>query len=142
MICKAGLVYVPVNWRLKGPEAFYIINQSGTKVLFVDSEHVDAARSIKKDIPEVEHFICINGSPKDMINYNDILASSSPEDPGVDVVEADILGLVYTSGTSALPKGVVQTHQKAIGIGRLRRESLPTGTTTLFWACCRFSTWP
>ena len=120
MICKAGLVYVPVNWRLTASEAAYIINQSGAKVLFVDAEHVDVARSIKKDVPEVKHIICINGSPSDMINYYNFIGSASPEDPGVDVVETDILGLPYTSGTSALPKGVVWTHKDALGIDRLQ----------------------
>ena len=120
MICKAGLVYVPINWRLTGREAVYIINESGAKVLFIDQDHVDMARSIKKDIPGVNHFICMNASPGDMINYYDFLASASPEDPGVDVVETDVLGLPYTSGTAALPKGVVYTHQKALEIGRLQ----------------------
>jgi acyl-CoA synthetase (AMP-forming)/AMP-acid ligase II len=110
MIGKAGLVYVPINWRLKAPEAAHIINDSESKVLFVDQEHVDIARSIREDIPVVRHFICLNGSPSDMISYNDFVASASPEDPGVDVAETDILGLAYTSGTSALPKGVVRTH--------------------------------
>ena len=120
MIGKAGLVYVPVNWRLKGSEAAYIINESEAKVLFVDEEHVDVVHSIKNDIPGVKHFICIDGSPEDMINYNAFIAPASSEDPGVDVMETDVLGLVYTSGTSALPKGVVYTHQKAIEIGRLQ----------------------
>jgi acyl-CoA synthetase (AMP-forming)/AMP-acid ligase II len=120
MIGKAGLVYVPINWRLTGQEAAYIINESGAKVLFVDQEHVDVFRSIKNDIPGVKHIICINGSPEDMINYDDFIAPASPEDPGVDVEETDVLGLVYTSGTSALPKGVVYTHQKTIEIGRLQ----------------------
>jgi len=119
MICKAGLVYVPVNWRLTGPEAAYIINDSGAKVLFVDKDHVDVARSIKKDIPEVAHMICINTSPGDMINYDDFLASASPEDPGIDVEEADLLGLPYTSGTTALPKGVVRTHHNVVGLARM-----------------------
>jgi len=120
MVCKAGLIYVPVNWRLTGSEAAYIISESGAKVLFVDEDHVDTVRSIKQDIPGVKHVICINASPGDMINYYDFIASASPEDPGVDVVETDILGLVYTSGTSALPKGVVHTHKNALEIGRLQ----------------------
>jgi acyl-CoA synthetase (AMP-forming)/AMP-acid ligase II len=120
MICKAGLIYVPINWRLTGPEAAYIINDSGAKLLFVDQDHIDIARSIKKDIPEVNHFICINASPGDMINYDDFLASASPEDPGVNVEETDILGLPYTSGTIAFPKGVVRTHQEVIENNRIR----------------------
>ncbi len=110
MICKAGLVYVPINWRLTEREAVYIINESVAKVLFVDQDHVDTARSMKKNISGVKNFICINDSPGDMINYDDFLASASPEDPGVDIEETDLLGLPYTSGTSALPKGVVRTH--------------------------------
>jgi acyl-CoA synthetase (AMP-forming)/AMP-acid ligase II len=120
MIAKAGLTYVPINWRLKGSDVAYIINQSGAKVLFVDQEHVDVVRSIKGDIPGVKNVICINASPEGILNYDEFIAPASPEDPGVDVEETDILGLVYTSGTSALPKGTVQTHKKAIGIGRIQ----------------------
>ncbi|GAH31186.1 unnamed protein product [marine sediment metagenome] len=119
MIGKAGLVYVPINWRLTGQEAAYIINESGAKILFVDQDHIDIACSIKNDIPGVKHFICINASPRDMINYYDFIASSSPEDPSVDVEETDILGIPYTSGTTALPKGVVRTHQDVVGLARM-----------------------
>ena len=119
MICKAGLVYVPINWRLTAPEAAYLINDSGAKVLFVDKDHVDVARVIKKDIPRVNHFICINASPGDMIDYSDFLTSASPEDPGVDVEDTELLGLPYTSGTTALPKGVVRTHQDVVRLARM-----------------------
>jgi len=120
MICKAGLVYVPINWRLTGPEAAHIINESGAKVLFVDQDHVDIVRSIKNDIPELKHVICINASPEGMLNYDDFIAPASPEDPGVDVEETDVLGLPHTSGTAAFPKGVVWTHEDTLRIGKLQ----------------------
>ena len=139
MICKAGLVYVPINWRLTGPEAAHIVNESGAKALFIDKDHVDIARSINKDIPEVKHFICINASPGDMMNYNDFIASASPEDPGVDVEETDILGIPYTSGTAAFPKGVVRTHADVLVIDRLqvrdpryRHDDIYLGALPLF----------
>ena len=139
MICKAGLAYVPINWRLTEREAAYIINESEAKVLFVDEDHVDVAHSLKKDIPGVKHFICINDSPGDMINYDDFIAPASPEDPGVDVEESNVLGLPYTSGTSALPKGVIWTHKNALMIGKLqirdpgfRNDDINLGVLPLF----------
>jgi len=139
MICKAGLVYVPINWRLTGPETTHIINESGAKGLFVDQDHVDVARSIKKDISGVKHIICMDDSPGDMINYYDFIASASPEDPGIDVVETDILGLPYTSGTAAFPKGVVRNHEDVIKCGifnirdpRYRHDDTFLGVFPLF----------
>jgi len=117
MVCKAGLVYVPINWRLKANEITHIINDSGAKVLFVDGDHVEVAREMKNDIPGVKHLICINASPEGMLNFYDLIASASDEDPGVDVVETDLLGIPYTSGTSALPKGVVRRHVDVIKSG-------------------------
>jgi len=124
MICKAGLVYVPINWRFTVREASYIINDSGARVLFVDKDHVDVAHSIKRNIQGLNYIICINASPSNMIYYYDFLASASPKEPGIDVDETDPLGLPYTSGTTALPKGVVRTHRNVIGFARMQLSNL------------------
>jgi len=139
MACKAGLVYVPINWRFTGPEAAHIINESEAKILFIDKDHIDIARSIKNDTPQLKHIICINASPKDMIHYYHLIASASPEDPGVDVEESDTLGIPYTSGTAAFPKGVVRTHGDVLVIDRLqvrdpryRHDDIYLGALPLF----------
>jgi len=139
MICKAGLVYVPINWRLKPNEVRHIINDSGARVLFVDRDHIETARAMKHEIPAVEHFVCINAAPEGMLNWDDLLASASSEDPAVDVDEADLLGLPYTSGTSALPKGVIRRHVDVmksdvvqITSARYRHDDVYLGVIPLF----------
>jgi acyl-CoA synthetase (AMP-forming)/AMP-acid ligase II len=139
MIGKAGLVYVPINWRLTEQEAAYIINESEAKVLFIDEDHVNVVRSLKENIPGVKHIICINAAPGDMVSYKELINPASPEDPGVDVEESDILGLPYTSGTSALPKGVIWTHRNVLMIGKLqvrdpgfRHDDINLGVLPLF----------
>jgi long-chain acyl-CoA synthetase len=116
---KAGFVYVPLNWRLQPKELVYILNDSGAVALLVEERFLEAVRAIRNDIPGVKHFVCIDDAPDDMENYDKLLAAASPEDPGVDVVEEDLLGIVYTSGTTGLPKGVIKKHRDTLRFARM-----------------------
>lgn len=116
---KAGFVYVPLNWRLQPEELVYIINDSGAVALLVEERFLEAVRAIKGDIPGVKHFVCIDGAPDDMENYDKLLAAASGEDPGVDVDGDDLLGIVYTSGTTDLPKGVMKKHRDTLRFSRM-----------------------
>ena len=120
--CKAGNVYVPLNWRLKGQELTYIINDSGANTVFVEEQFCDTIRSIRLQLPQVKHFICIDGSPEDMLSYNELIGSYPSDDPDVEVVENDILTLLYTSGTTGLPKGVIRKHRDTLSHLRMMNE--------------------
>jgi len=116
---KAGFVYVPLNWRLKPDELVYIINDCGAVALFVEECFMDAVRAVKDQLQTVKHYFCIEGAPDDAESYDALLAAADDDDPGIDVVEEDLLGIVYTSGTTGLPKGVIKKHRDTLRFSRL-----------------------
>lgn len=136
---KAGMVYVPLNWRLKPQELVYIINDSGANTLFVEEQFSNPIRSIRPEIPGVKQFICIDATPNDMIGYDELLSKYPSEDPGIDVIADDLLAIVYTSGTTGLPKGVIKKHWDTLRFirlvnwtGQIRNDSRCLGMWPLF----------
>lgn len=107
---KLGAVFVPLNYRAKKEELSYMCNNSETSVLFVGVRYLDLAAAIRPDLKTVRHFICIDARAGGMAHYEDLVASHDPEEIFTDVADTDPTIIIYTSGTTALPKGVVLTH--------------------------------
>lgn len=134
---KAGFAYVPLNWRLKPAELVYILNDSGAKAVFVEERFFDAIRAVKDQVLALKHFFALDGKPQDMVPYDELMKSSA-EDPGVNVVMNDLLAIVYTSGTTGLPKGVIKKHRDVVrytrlaNSGQIRNDSRCLGMWPLF----------
>ena len=107
---KSGLITVPINWRLKGEELAYQFNDSGAKVLVVQSPFVETLQEIRPKIG-VEHYICIGGKPEGMENYEEVLSENVPVEPDGEIKEDDVVYIIYTSGTTGLPNGAMITHR-------------------------------
>jgi acyl-CoA synthetase (AMP-forming)/AMP-acid ligase II len=107
---KLGLVFVPINYRAKREELIYMLNNSESVALLVGQRYLGLADSIKGELSTVRHYICYDARPEGMLNYDDLLAQHPPEEVFVEVDDSDPTILMYTSGTTALPKGVVLTH--------------------------------
>jgi len=134
---KAGFAYIPLNWRLKPAELVYILNDSCASAIFVEEPYFDAIRAVKDQVPALKHIFALDGKPRDMPVYNDLM-KASPDDPGIDVVENDLLAIVYTSGTTGLPKGVIKKHRDVVrytrlaNSGQIRNDSRCLGMWPLF----------
>jgi len=107
---KLGAVFVPLNYRAKREELAYMCNNSETSVLFVGCRYLDLADAIRADLQTVKHYVCIDGTAEGMASYEDLLAQQEPEEIFTDVEDNDPTIVIYTSGTTALPKGVVLTY--------------------------------
>ena len=107
---KLGAVFVPLNYRAKQEELAYMCNNSETAVLFVGCRYLDLADAIRKDLKTVKHYVCIDGTAEGMASYEELLAKHEPEEIFTDVDDSDPTIVIYTSGTTALPKGVVLTY--------------------------------
>jgi acyl-CoA synthetase (AMP-forming)/AMP-acid ligase II len=112
-ITQAGLVAVPLNYRLVGREYIYQLNNSGAKVIIAGKDYIDMINSIRNEIPSVEHFVALTPSPG-YISYEEMLIASKAADPNVPIQENDLAIIGYTSGTTARPKGVMLSHKNII----------------------------
>jgi fatty-acyl-CoA synthase len=115
-VLEAGAVLLPLNVRLAAQELAYILNDSGARVLFLEKEFLTLVGSFRNDLSTVESFFLLDGQPQSdwlsPYSYEDLLARASPCRAEVMEIDEDAVAeLFYTSGTSALPKGVMLTHR-------------------------------
>ena len=104
-----GAIFVPLNFRLTGEELTFIVNDAGIHTLVCDDE-------LKKVIDPVKDELCCRqyyGSESVSDGWYDLLAErakSEPIESEVSVSVHDVAVIMYTSGTTGLPKGAMLTH--------------------------------
>lgn len=109
---RAGLVHVPVNYNLVGAELSYIINDARSIALFADPGLMGAVEAIGDDLGDVTW----TGTLRDGVDGKiDVLAwaltGEVPSLEAIPVADDDLVQLLYTSGTTAAPKGAMMTHR-------------------------------
>ncbi|MBN1664175.1 MAG: long-chain-fatty-acid--CoA ligase [Deltaproteobacteria bacterium] len=114
-IMCAGMARVPLNMRNSAREHLYILNNSGASAVMVGPEYTKTIGSILSEAESLKYAVCVSGEPlKPMLSYEDLIAGASPREPDVSMGDDDIFRLSYTSGTTGVPKGVVQHNRAAM----------------------------
>ncbi len=111
-VAWSGAVFVPINIRLAPAEILYWLNDSGSKVLFVDATFLPAIAEIRARLETVEHFVYMSGdtAPQGYLSFEDLLANHAP----IDASERngdDLAAIYYTGGTTGRSKGVMLSHR-------------------------------
>jgi fatty-acyl-CoA synthase len=111
-----GAIYMPINFRLIADDFNYILNHGEAKVLIVEDWLVPALETIRPELKTIEHFIVHTDEAIDQAagwqDYETLLAAASKAAPvPAEVDENDVTTILYTSGTTGRPKGVMSTHR-------------------------------
>lgn len=105
-----GGVFVPLNYRAKVPELEHMVTTAQVKALLVGERYLDVVHQLRPRFSTVQHYIVFEGPAEGVLAYDDVLAAAEPAEEESAVDEDDTAILMYTSGTTALPKGVLLTH--------------------------------
>lgn len=122
---KLGAVFVPVNWRLAVPELEYITEECRPRVLLHGAEFAAAAAALA-EVPDLVEW---GDGDTGQDPYEQLLASATPgEFPRAENTLESLLMIMYTSGTTGRPKGVLITHGMTLWNVVNQTEFFRTGT--------------
>jgi fatty-acyl-CoA synthase len=108
---KAGMVLVPVNWRLTGAEIDHVLRDSGAELLLVEREYLAAANRVAPALPGLRTVVELDSPTERAARFlawsrnhpaTDLQQVTGPDDPVIQI---------YTSGTTGLPKGAVLANR-------------------------------
>ncbi|BAL27173.1 class I adenylate-forming enzyme family protein [Azoarcus sp. KH32C] len=111
-LARAGLVAVPLNFRLTAPEIAYILGNCEAGALIAGAEFVSTVDSIRHELDGIAGRLVVIGSPTGAgwIGYEELVAQTAAPAEFPRVNPEEMCALLYTSGTTGRPKGAIRSH--------------------------------
>ncbi len=139
-IPEAGGIVVPLNIALSATELAYIINDAGAKILVFGERLAPLVDSLLPQLSAVKTTVIVGAPAKDACSYEQLVTRYPATAPQVAVNEQDTACLLYTSGTTGMPKGVMHTHRSIIENGlnfiigyHVNHDDIGLVVSPLFW---------
>jgi len=112
-LARAGLVAVPINFRLTPSEIEYIAQHSDAMAFIVQDELIDKVEPIKSQLKISNKTYLAFGTnvPSGWAHYESLINSAPTYIQPIEVLPTDMSALMYTSGTTGKPKGAIRSHE-------------------------------
>ncbi|MBD8015145.1 fatty acid--CoA ligase [Planococcus wigleyi] len=108
---KIGAIFNPINFRLKAEELAYILNDATPEVVLFEEALKETVAGVAAQFPSIQFWYIDEDVPDYAVNYRERVNAASTADPTVEVDEMDTYAIMYTSGTTGRPKGVIHRHR-------------------------------
>jgi acyl-CoA synthetase (AMP-forming)/AMP-acid ligase II len=105
-----GGVFIPVNYRAKRPELEHMLKAGETEVLLVGSRYLESVEAVRGALPKLRTVVLFEGGESSALAFETILTEAREHEEEADVEDDETTILMYTSGTTQLPKGVMLSH--------------------------------
>lgn len=136
---KGGFVLCTINALLKEKELTYILQDSGSKAIIYHSQYAELVNKATPQCPGLKHEICFDHPPAEVMDYDQMVFSSPKDEPKIEAQPDDTLLLVYTSGTTGKPKGVMLSQYNiffnaldAVNAIELKQDTINLNVLPLF----------
>lgn len=129
-----GAVFVPVNTRFADEEVTFVLNKARCTTLVVMREFLPRVERIRETIPAVEHIVSIGGDAPGFASDWHVLfeAARAPTGRWPSASTDDVSEILFTSGTTARPKGAVMTHGRTVVSAYGFADAMSLGETDVF----------
>ena len=139
---KIGAIAVPISWRFTPPEIRFVINDAGISLLctmpgFSGMDFIKNLEQIRQEVPSLKHVVLLDGGTagNDMVPYVHLLREPdhSLRKAAAAVTPDDTVLLLYTSGTTGVPKAAMLTHGNLVAYaeGMLSSSGAERGDSVL-----------
>ncbi len=120
-VAKIGAVVVPFSTLLRGKAMATLLRDSDTRMVITNSSFVQVLDTIKPELPAVAHdrYILTDSATIDGYRgYHGLKAAAGDHEPkGIEVTGEDPFNIMYSSGTTGMPKGILHTHAIRLAYG-------------------------
>jgi acyl-CoA synthetase (AMP-forming)/AMP-acid ligase II len=112
---KTGAIFCPYNNHLTQRELKEILDYSTPRFLFLDADFSEMIDGLAPGLNSIEKYVCLQKSDGHSMNsYEDFVARGKNEEPAKEVLENDVLSIIFTAGTTGRPKGAMRTHRHLV----------------------------
>ncbi len=127
---KTGLVVVPVNFRLVASEIQVILENCSAAAIIAEHGLIGAIEELRDDLGVPDHRYIQIGlvqPPAGWMEYEQLVSRAAASEPGTKVATDDPWCLMYTSGTTGIPKGAIRDHGSSAMIAMMTEVELGLG---------------
>ncbi|MBH0230355.1 fatty acid--CoA ligase [Halobacillus yeomjeoni] len=121
---KIGAIFNPINFRLMSKELSFILKDADPKVVLFEKATSSQVQPLVQSMPHIEFWSIDEQNMEYALSYYEQIEGVSIDRPSCHLEEDDPYAIMYTSGTTGLPKGVVHSHRDMVDQALLMTAAL------------------